>query len=310
MIVDTARSTVLSSMGWVDGDALWRLDVATGRVETIPLESGARSVSIGAGDGDRFAAAHHFDGKRFEITVRAFDDVSAVIGRTIVDRDGQRVEGDRTVWAGVPRLYLEYLALPPWNDFVLVKIDGVAGRVEIQALTWYDQTYDKDYQGVVDVLELPDRRHAVVSVQRSSTLIVHDLETGARRRSIDLGGRSGNPRLHYRGEDGTIWATDYDTIVVVGVDDWSVRRRARLQDAAAGVQQFVGDISFAPDAAFCAVARPFSGDVIGVSAKTLRVQNRAALGAQPLAVAVLAGGAVVARDWKTGSLLQGDLRPW
>jgi len=301
---------VISSMGWVEGDALWRFDVAEGVVSTIPLESGAQYATLhggGGGGGERFAVSHHFDGRRFEVSVRALARPDVVLARASAGAGGTRLEGNPEAWTGVPRLYVPYLAAPPWSDFVLLKIDAARGRVDIQELSWYDDSYDKGYQGVIDVLELPDGRHALISVQRSSRLVLHDLETGARRRAIDLGGRSGNPTLqHLRG--GEVWTTDYDTLVILRIADWSVRAHARLQAAAAGTQQFIGDIAIVPDEDTCIVARPFNGDVVAVDRETLRIRSSASLGAQPLKVAALGGGEVVARDWKTGSLLRGSLR--
>src|SRR5262245_11833148 len=306
MIATADRRAVLSSMGWVEGDALWRFDIADGRVTTIPLGSGAQYLTLHDA-GDRFAVAHHFDGRRFEVSVRACSEPDAVLARATAGSGGTRVDGDSGAWRGVPRLYVPYLAVPPWSDYVLMKIDAPAGRVEIQELSWYDESYDKGYQGVISVLELPDRRHALISVQRSSRLILHDIETGARRRTIDLGGQLGNPQLYHRAEDGEVWATDYDTVAVVRADDWSVRKKARIQGAAPGTQQFIGDLAFAPDTGLCVVARPFSGDVVAIDRRTLRIQSSAPLGAQPLLVAALANGEIVARDWKTGALLRGRL---
>ena len=82
-------------MGWVDGDAIWRLDVASGRVDTIPLASGARYVSLHAGDGDRVAVAHHFDGRRFEVSVRAVADPSKTLARAVVSAAASGQPGQR-----------------------------------------------------------------------------------------------------------------------------------------------------------------------------------------------------------------------
>src|SRR5262249_30918002 len=125
-------------------------------------------------------------------------------------------------------------------------------------LEWYDNSYDKGYQGVFDVLGLPGESAALVSVQRSSRVILHDLDTGKRINSIDLGGRGGNPKLELRESGKEVWAADYDTLVVVGTEDWKIQRKSRLQGAAAGTQQFIGDFSFSPDQKLCLVARPFS----------------------------------------------------
>jgi hypothetical protein len=185
------------------------------------------------------------------------------------------------------------------------------GRIEVQRLEWYDERYDKDYQGIVDVLEIPGANLALVSVQRSSTLILHDLETGQQRGSVALAGRGGNPVLRLRNEGDEVWASDYDTVVVLDRRDWRTVRRARLQSAFTGTQQFIGDYSFAPDAPVCVVARPFSGDVLGVDTAGLKTRHSARVGRQPLEVAALPRGEVVARDWKTGDLLRGTLeRRW
>ena len=59
------------------------------------------------------------------------------------------------------------------------------------------------------------------------------------------------------------------------------------------------------------MARPFSGDVVGIDTATLKVKCTAKLGRQPLEVAALGRGAIVARDWKTGDFLRGQLtRTW
>jgi hypothetical protein len=304
MIVDAGRRTVLSSLGWVDHDALWRLDVASGRVDAIPLGTGARHASLHPGEGDRFAVAHHFDGRRLELSVRPFAAPEVVLARAVLEDGRAELGGDPDAWAGLPWLYVAYLAWAPWRDFVLVRLAPPAG-IELQRLPWYDASYDKGYQGVVDVLEVPGTGCALVSVQRSSTLILHDLATGERRRAIPLAGRGGNPRLALRGAE--VWASDYDTLVVLRTADWRIRRRARLQGAASGSQQFIGDFAVEPDGALCLVARPFGGDVVAVDLERLRVRSSARVGGQPLEVAALGQGEVVARDWKTGALLRGRL---
>jgi hypothetical protein len=298
-------------MGWVDHDALWQLDVAAGTTETIPLSTGARYASLHSAGSSRFAVAHHFDGRRFEVSVRSFAAPGVVLARAVAEDGESRVAGDSSAWTDVPDLYVEYLAFAPWCDFVLVKVSASTRAIEVQRLEWYDDSYDKEYQGVIDVLELPGYGCALVSVQRSSRLILHDLETGTQRRSIDLCGRGGNPTLELRDSGKEVWASDYDALAVVRTDNWQIRRSSRLQSAAAGTQQFIGDFSFAPDQELCVVARPFSGDVVGIDLGTLKIKRFAKVGRQPLEVAALRGGEVVARDWKTGDLLRGTLeRRW
>lgn len=308
MISNPERTTLISSVGWVDHDALWRFDVAAAREERLSLGSGARYVSLHSCGSGRFSVGHHFDGARFELTVHSFSDPKHVLARATVMDGEKKLVGDASAWGEVPLLYVEYLAFVPWEDFVLLKISPSTGQIKVQRLEWYDDTYDKGYQGVIDVLELPAEGSALVSVQRSSQLILHGLETGMKERAVDLGGRGGSPQLQFRNGGKEIWASDYDTLVVIERKDWRILRSARLQGADAGTQQFIGDYSFAPDEDICVVARPFSGDVVGIDAATLKVVRSAKLGRQPLELAALPRGEVVARDWKTGDVLHGKLK--
>jgi hypothetical protein len=311
MISDPERTTVLSCLGWIEGDALWHFDVASHQVDTIPLGSGARYVSLYRG-GALFSLAHHFDGGRFEVTVRRFDAPTAVVARAAIAKDETIVEGDLTAWDTVPRLYTPYLSFEPWNDFVLCKVAPATRQIEVQRFEWFDDSYDKDYQGIVGALELPGRNVALVSVQRSSKVVVHDLGTGRPRGFVTLGGGAGNPKLELRNSGTELWAIDYDSLVVLRTEDLKIRHQTRLQGALSGSALFVGDLAFSPDDNLCVVGRPFSGDIVGVDIHTFSVRSRAKVGSQPLEVVALGNGKVVARDWKTGALLQGTLerRRW
>lgn len=307
MISDPNRTVALSSLGLVEHDAIWQLDIATNVVKTIKCNSGARYCSLhSTGASKLFAVAHHFDGQRFEVTVREFADPASVHARAVVDERGRgTIVGDLATWQSVPHLYVECMAHEPWKDFVLIKLSP-STEVEICSLDWYDDSYDKDYQGVTGVVALG--HHAIFSVQRSSTLIVQDLRNPRDVRSITLGDRHGNPKPELRDSGKQIWAIDYDTLVVVQADDGRVLRSVRLQGASSDVNEFVGDFSFSPDDKLCLVARPFSGDVVGVDPTTLKTKCSARLRQQPLEVLALQGREVVARDWKSGDLLRGTMK--
>jgi hypothetical protein len=302
MIANRDRTTVLSSLGWVEGDAIWCLDVESGKVRTTPQNTGARYTSLHTSDNERFVAVHHFDGSRFLASVSLFSAPEITVSAASYENGRASLSGNQAAWTGMPQLYVEYLAAP-WNDFVLVKIDG--GHIHIQRLEWYDSSYDKGYQGVVDVIALPDPRYALISVQRSSVLIVHDLETGRAHQKITLGAQHGNPQLVMRGDQ--LWATDYDTVVVVDTQSWRVLRKKRLQGAAEGAGQFIGEFSFSADGT-CCVPRPYSGDVVAVDDR-LKIVKIAKVGRQPEEAIELPNGDVIARDWKSGDLLRGRMQP-
>ena len=303
MIASRDRTIVLSSLGWVEGDAIWCLDVASGQVRTIPQNTGARFTSLHSAYTERFVAVHHFDGARFLASVGLFSAPEVTACTAAYENGRSSLAGNAAAWDGLPKLFIQYLK-EPWNDYVLVSVTPAGAFV--QRLEWYDSSYDKEYQSVLDVSALPNPRYALVSVQRSSVLIVHDLETGRAHQRVTLGTQHGNPRLTLR--DNTVWATDYDTLVRVDAQSWRVLGTKKLQRAPAGTGQFIGDYSFSPDGT-CCIARPYSGDVVAVDER-LKIRKLAKLGRQPQEAVELASGDVIARDWKTGDLLRGRMEPY
>ena len=304
MIVNRDRTTVLSSLGWIDGDAIWCFDVDSGKTRTIPQNTGARYTSLHSSDTERFVAVHHFDGARFLASVGVFSAPEITVSSAGYENGRTSLTGNADAWHGLPHLFVEYLG-KPWDDFVLIKIE--LGHVHIQRLEWYDSSYDKGDQGVIDVIGLPDPRYALISVQRSSELVLHDLETGKAWRKLTLGAQRGNPKMTLRNEGREVWAIDYDTLVVLDAVSWSRLRRKRLQGALKGTAQFIGDYSFSADGT-CCVARPYSGDVVGLD-QQLKIVKTAALGRQPQEAVELPSGDVIARDWKTGDVLRGRMEP-
>lgn len=304
MIANRDRTTVLSSIGWVDGDAIWVFDPESGKARTIPQNTGARYASLHSSDSERFVVVHHFDGARFLASVNLFSAPEVTVSTVSYEHGRTSLIGSEMPWHGLPQLFVAYLA-QPWNDHVLVKIES--GHVHIQRLEWYDSSYDKGYQGVVDVIALPDPRYALISVQRSSELVLHDLETGQATQKISLGARLGNPKLALRQSGREVWASDYDTLAIVDTESWRVLRKKRLQSAVAGTWQFIGGYSFSADGS-CCVARPYSGDVVAVDER-LKIRKSVKLGRQPLEAIELPNGHVIVRDWKTGDLLRGQMEP-
>lgn len=308
MIANDERSVLVSSMGWVDHAELWVFDVSRNRERRVPIGSQAKYLGLRSGGAGHFSVAHYFDGPRFEVSVHAFAEPSVAIARVTIEGATREFSGDIEAWRHVPRLYVPYIKLPAFNDFTLVRLDRARQKVELERLDWYDDSYDKGYQGVISVTELPTEELAIFSVQRSSQLVLHDLIRGMKRGVVELAGRLGNPQLYFRAYAPELWASDYDTIVKVDPTTWRVAQARQLQGAAAGTQQFIGDFAFDPRESTCAVARPFSGDIVGLDPSNLKPRWAAAVGSQPLEVALLPSRKVVARDWKTGETLMGTLR--
>ena len=96
MISNSDGSTLISSMGWVDRDALWCFDVPGRKVRCLPLNAGSDFLTIHPGGLERFSLTHDFKGSRFELTVHDFSDPSWVAARAtftnaVIDRHDLRV---------------------------------------------------------------------------------------------------------------------------------------------------------------------------------------------------------------------------
>jgi len=306
VLADPEERTVVSSLGWVDGGTIWVLDVATGRTRSLRVGD-AKYLSLHAGRSGHFAAVHHYDADRLVITAHSFSQPDEVLSRCIVSQDDRGIEGSPSPWQHLPRHYVAYLVQPAWSEFALVTVD-TSGAVTLQTFEWYDDSYDKGYQGIVGVTEIPDSKLVLVSVQRSSKPILYDPDARRKVGELVLSESHGNPSLYFRRAQSELWAEDYDTLLRVEPGSWRILQSRKLQEAAAGPAQFIGQFTFNSDESICAVARPFSGDVIGLNPKNLRTKYRAKLGRQPLEVALLRDRRVFARDWKSGDLLQGSLR--
>jgi len=307
MIRDRQGLTFLSSIGWVDRGSVWCLDPAREIEAQIPL-SDAKHLSLRAGSDDYFSVVHHFDGSRVEVTAHRFTAPPEVLSRASLGNGSPRLTGDLSAWEFLPRYHVAYYTCPAWSDFALLCIDPHRETVEVQTFHWYNEDYDKGYQGIVGVTEVPGQDRLIVSIQRDSCPVLYDPIVRRKVGQIGLAGRAGNPRLYFRRTADELWADDYDTIVKVDPESWSVLASRRVQRAAPGCAKFIGEFAFDSSEAVCAVARPFSGDVIGLDPRTLRIRYRCKTGRQPLEVGILEDRRVFARDWKTGALLKGQLR--
>lgn len=308
MLTDPQERTIVSSLGWADAGALWILDVGTSQVHSVVLAD-AKYLSLHDGDAGHFAVVHHYDDHRLAVTAHSFAKPDEVLSRCAISGDSRRIEGPLSPWSHLPRHYVAYLVQPAWSDFALVTVNASEG-LTLQTFDWYDDSYDKGYQGVIGSAEIPSSKLILVSVQRSSTVILYDPEARRKVGDFALSGGYGNPKLHFRSPT-ELWADDYDTIVKVEPGTWRVLQIRKMQGAAAGTAQFIGQFAFDVNGTVCAVARPFSGDIVGLDPKSLKTRYRTKVGSQPLEVSVLRDGRVFARDWKTGNLLSGELsRSW
>ncbi|MFP5487626.1 MAG: hypothetical protein ACLGHQ_04900 [Acidimicrobiia bacterium] len=306
MIVDPSQTVVLSCLGWVDHGSLWKYDVTAGVPTLLPL-SDAEFLRVFAGDERYFVVQHHWGASRFRVTAHAWDHPEVSVGAIDVSGWVPNVSGDRSVWAGLPTAFvgaLDHDATGAAGHYVLTTNGG---SPTVTRLEWFDERYDHGYQGVISVLRLRRDAMLLFGVQRSSDLVLTDVAGGSELRRVPLAGAFGNPHPFQSRLGHDIWTTDYDTIVRLDSRSWAVLGERMLQPAAAGTRMFVGDVWLPPDESMVVVARPGVGDVLVLDPRSLDVSASVELGREPLAAVALTGGTVIARDWKTGDPLLGEL---
>lgn len=302
MLLDPRERFAVSSLGWSDHGALWVLDTDKATARTYAL-SNAKYLGLHAGNDRSFSVVHHFDNERLEITAHSFDEPAAILSRCIVSGDNCSIEGPLDPWKSLARHYVAYIERANWADFALITIQD-SGTVTVKTFDWYDDSYDKGYQGIVGVTAVPGSDHLLISVQRSSRVIVCSAD-GRKLGEFTLADAHGNPKLLFLKGKSELWADDYDTLLALEPGTWQIRQSLRLQPSASGTAEFIGQFAFTIDESYCAVARPFSGDVVVLEPLNLQTRFRAQVGAQPLEVALMRDRRVYARDWKSGVLLQG-----
>lgn len=83
----------------------------------------------------------------------------------------------------------------------LLRIDGQSESVlELEVSCFNADSYDLGWQALTDCMTPPGARFVIVSVQRSSTLILVDYIANEKCGQVELAGRRGNPQLCIRTE--------------------------------------------------------------------------------------------------------------
>ena len=236
----------MSSLGWVDRGSLWVYSVSEQSPRKVTL-SDAKYLSVSSGTDDFFSVVHHWDGKRLEITAHSHSDPLHIISRLSLrqtipgfpSRLELLREGDLSVWDRLPAAFTGYA----FGDYQLV-LTRHAGEDEVQTFAWFDDAYDKGYQGIIGTVEVPDSPYLIVSIQRNSHPVLYDPETKKAIRKLQLADRIGNPSFQFRESALEFWVTDYDSIVKLDGKTLAVKNSRCVQDAVRGTSQFIGNFCF------------------------------------------------------------------
>jgi hypothetical protein len=307
MFVSTDEKTVISTMGWIEHGGIWIYNVADNKYKTHNL-SNAKYLQLHEGKNGYFSLLHFYDGNKLEISLHHEDNPLNIIDTIIIEGTGNNYKFSSDLWSNVPLFYTTFLNRLSGNDFYLLMLNTTTREVHISFLDWYDDSYDKGYQGVVQVIQsITNNNEVIFSIQRSSELIVYNIENNNVTRKVDLAGKHGNPLLKYN-KNKELWALDYDTIVKIDSTTYKCIASSLLQHPKNGMGQFCGEYVFNKTQTYCLVSRPFSNDAICLNTKNLKIEKKVELNHEPLEIALVDNEFVIARSWKTGKLITGKLK--
>ena len=122
MIYDKERRRVVSSIGWADRAAIWVFDLASERIELIPIPD-AKYVTVRRyGEVVRVV---HFGGDTPTIAIRALSNLYHDAAVLRVARDSPTFLGDARLWANIDACAL----LPTKKGTRLISIDAPSRSV-------------------------------------------------------------------------------------------------------------------------------------------------------------------------------------
>lgn len=155
VILNSDRTRAVSTLGWIDRGSPWVTSGDEESPRTFTL-SDAKYLSVLGGEKDFFAVVHHWDGRRLEITAHTYSNpqmsISRLSLRETIPGLPSRIEilreGDLRVWDSMPGAFTGYA----FGDYRLI-LTRHPGEEDVQTLSWFDDSYDKGYQGIAGVIE-------------------------------------------------------------------------------------------------------------------------------------------------------------
>ena len=304
MIFNENLQKVVSNLGWVDKGSLWVYDGIKTAIDIIKL-SDSQYLTLSEGKEGYFSVVHSGNNSEVYITIHHFNNPQKEYSRASFNKFKATYSGDNALWKFLPQYYVCGFNLDDVFDFHLLKIENGTIVLQDDKIEWYTKgDFDFMYQGLTSVTEYDNE--LIFTVQRDGSLYRYNLDQKKIIDKVRLAGNCGNPEPFIKNDE--IWVSDYDTIL--RLKDWNIQGAKKLQEAANGAGQFIGNFSFNLQNDLCVVARPFSGDVIGLD-RNLKIKFHSEVGSQPLEAVLMNNNLVVARDWQTGELLQGKMkRKW
>lgn len=323
VILDDSERWCVSSLGWVEHAALHIVDTESGQAREAPIGE-ADYVSVHPGTQGTFSVVHHYrGGSQVQITAHRFEHpelpLAEVTLNGLEEVGPSAFTGDSEIWKLVRSGYVAfYGASLQTHEYRLIVIDPIRLQARVQRFGWFDHKFDHGYEAPTDATPVPfpyygtvpaENSLYAVAVQRVSKIFLYAPESDTLYQEVKLAGGRGGHAPIFRKTEPQAWLTDYNVLLCLDPRNWTVVHSEPLQGSVNGAGMFIGEINITSDESRCIVPRPGSGDVVAVDTSTFELVGRATLGDQPLEAVALRDGRVIARDWKTGKLLRGELQP-
>ncbi len=193
MILNSSETKIVASCGWVDKSSLLVIDTRDHQEKRFKIGE-AQYIVLKKLPKDYFIVIQYFSGEYVILSIHSFADPTSKLTEVIVTSKHLEFKGDQGLWKLAPKYYVAYLNDQfQGNDYRLIEINLERKDELFPNLEWFDDSYDKGYQGVMDVVEIPNTNYLLFSVQRSSAPVLYDISNKKVVSKIKLAGRTGNP---------------------------------------------------------------------------------------------------------------------
>jgi|CXWL01.1.fsa_nt_gi hypothetical protein len=294
MILNSLRTKIVSSYGWKDRGAFSIVDVRDRSVASFNLEC-ATYITVKIARSNHFVCVHHFNDKKLILTIQSFDAPSEVKGRISIINGQSTFEGNDEVWSLSPRFFIGYFR----GQYSLIEICARNREIFIHPLEWFTlEKYDLGYEAPMDAIEIPAQDYLLISVCRRAP-VLYDLSKKIVSREVFIGGHN----FTFIKQNSEIWATSYDELVKSDIRTLKPILSKIFQPPLNGHSNTaIGDFSFSPDEKFCALARPFSHDILILEPESMNEVARIKSEHQPYQIVMLDNNECVYRDHQKGIL--------
>ena len=290
-------------------------DTATGEIRRIPWNEAQAELVPRSGVIEVFPIQSRLDNHTVLLSLHPFDHPTEPIAKVRITVGGEvRFEGDRKAWSllrVVTYTYMSPIGKTAEDEWIIViEPDGpsVTLRKFKDAPGW------PEYAPLAGLTTVPDSHLVVIAIHHDSSdprPIVFDAYDHTIVGRIPLVRNTGQNEPVFRPNSDEAWLVEEDIVQRHRLPDWSMEDAKRLQPTQPPYSYLsLGSLFFNPSGDVCAVSRPESGDVLGISADSFDVTHRAETGGHPYRVALLSDGRVFALDGVRQDRRLAPLKPW